>query len=640
MKALEVIPISKGISKETFTYFTGSDVSIGDIIKVQLRKRVIPALVVSTKEIEDIKSEIKSSPFPLKKIEKNKTYHLLKKEFVQAAQATASYYAGTTGAVLSSIIPKTIFENIDKIKIPEENKETKVVVAPEKFVIQSNDEDRYAHYKSIIREEFAKNSSVFFCLPTIQDIKKAMEKLQKGIETYTFILHGSMSKKEIIETINKILAEDHPILIIATGAFFSIPKSNISTIILDKENSRAYKVQSRPYVDIRYFAETFAQKINAKIIFGDLLLRAETIWRYKNAELVEIAPLKFRSLTTSSQEIIDMRNKSEDLPEEESKKSETKKTFKIFSDELEEKIKESIENNEHMFIFTARRGLSPSTLCADCGNIVKCNTCGAHTVLHKSPAENFFLCHKCGERRSALEKCSNCSGWRLTTLGIGSELVEEKIQEKYPNAKIFRIDADSTPTHKRAEIMAEKFYNSPQGILIGTEMALLYLTEKVENSAVVSMDSFFSIPDFRINERILNILLKIRAITDKKLIVQTRDAGQKVFEYAIKGNLVEFYRDEIEDRKMLNYPPFSNLIKISIVGTKNEITPFVESFQKTIEPYDIDIFPAFIPQSKGKYGVNGIIKVPARDWPNKELVEKLKFLPMNYSVNIDPDSLI
>jgi primosomal protein N' (replication factor Y) len=409
---------------------------------------------------------------------------------------------------------------------------------------------------------------------------------------------------------------------------------------LDKENSRAYKVQSRPYVDIRYFAETFAQKINAKIIFGDLLLRAETIWRYKNAELVEIAPLKFRSLTTSSQEIIDMRNKSEDLPEEESKKSETKKTFKIFSDELEEKIKESIENNEHMFIFTARRGLSPSTLCADCGNIVKCNTCGAHTVLHKSPAENFFLCYKCGERRSALEKCSNCSGWRLTTLGIGSELVEEKIQEKYPNAKIFRIDADSTPTHKRAEIMAEKFYNSPQGILIGTEMALLYLTEKVENSAVVSMDSFFSIPDFRINERILNILLKIRAITDKKLIVQTRDAGQKVFEYAIKGNLVEFYRDEIEDRKMLNYPPFSNLIKISIVGTKNEITPFVESFQKTIEPYDIDIFPAFIPQSKGKYGVNGIIKVPARDWPNKELVEKLKFLPMNYSVNIDPDSLI
>jgi primosomal protein N' (replication factor Y) len=261
-------------------------------------------------------------------------------------------------------------------------------------------------------------------------------------------------------------------------------------------------------------------------------------------------------------------------------------------------------------------------------------------VLHKSPAENFFLCHKCGERRSALEKCANCGGWRLTTLGIGSELVEEKITEKYPNAKIFRIDADNTPTHKRAEIMAEKFYNSPQGILVGTEMALLYLTEKVENSAVVSMDSFFSIPDFRINERILNILLKIRAITYKKFIVQTRDVEQKVFEYAIKGNLVEFYRDEIEDRKVLNYPPFSNLIKVSIVGTKNEITPFVENFQKIIEPYDIDIFPAFIPQSKGKFGVNGIIKIPAKDWPNKELIEKLKNLPMDYSINIDPDSLI
>ena len=271
---------------------------------------------------------------------------------------------------------------------------------------------------------------------------------------------------------------------------------------------------------------------------------------------------------------------------------------------------------------------------------MKCNTCGAHTVLHKSPTENFFLCHKCGERRSALEKCSNCSGWRLTTLGIGSELVEENLKEMYPNSKIFRIDSDVTPTHKKAEHVAEKFYSSPQSILIGTEMALLYLTEKVENSAVVSMDSFFSIPDFRINERILNILLKMRAITDRKLIIQTRDVTQKVFDYAIRGNLVDFYRDEMEDRKALRYPPFTNLIKVSIIGAKDEIVPFVEGFQKEIEPYEIDVFPAFIPQARNKYSVNGIIKVPHSEWPNTKLIERLKALPLNFSVNVDPDSLI
>jgi primosomal protein N' (replication factor Y) len=637
MKILEVIPISKGINKDTLSYFSGSDIPIGSIIKVPLRKRIVPALVIDSKNVEDSKSEIKNSSFALKKIEKTKYTNLLTKNFVESAQATADYYIGSTGSVLNSLIPKMLLENTDKIKlsenmIPENKKTTKA----EKFVIQSNDDDRYAEYKSIIREEFAKNSSVFFCLPTIQDIKKAKEALHKGIESYTFVLHSSMNKKDIVETINKIIAEKHSVLIIATGGFFTVPKDNIGTIILDKENSRAYKTQTRPYIDMRKFAEIFSEKINAKIIFGDLLLRTDTIWRQKKGELVELVSLKFRSLTTSSQEIIDMRSIQKETSETET----SKKVFRILSEKLEKEIKNNIENNEHMFIFTGRRGLSPSTVCADCGNIVKCNSCGAHTVLHTSAAENFFLCHKCGERRSALEKCLLCGGWRLTTLGIGSELVEQKIKELFPKAAIFRIDADATATHNKAQTVADKFYNSPQGILVGTEMALLYLTGKIENTAVVSIDSFFSIPDFRINERILNILLKIRSITDKNFIIQTRDISQKVFDYAIKGNLVDFYRDEISDREKFNFPPFSTLIKISISGTKDEVLESVENLQKLIAPHTIDIFPAFIPQSKGKYGVNGIIKIPMGKWPEKDLREKLKMLPMDILINVDPDSLI
>lgn len=632
MKILEVIPIAKGIKNDTLSYFSGSDIPVGSVIKVPLRKRIIPALVIHSKEVIDAKSEIKNSAFALKKIEKVKYKNLLNKNFVKAIEKTTEYYVGSIGTVLNSLVPKVFLENIDKIKLPENNEPVdKKITRSEKFVIQSNNDDRYAQYKSIIREEFARNSSVFFCLPTIQDIKKAETSLCKGIEQYTFILHSSINKKNIIEIINKILNEKHPILIIGTGSFLSILQNNIQTIIVDKENSRSYKNQNRPYVDIRKFAEIFAEITNSKIIFGDLLLRTDTIWRQKNNDFVEISPLKFRSLTTSTQEIIDMRAKHKDVEN---------KTFRVLSKQLEEKIQETIDNNEHMFIFTGRRGLSPSTVCADCENIVKCNSCGAHTVLHKSATENFFLCHKCGERRSALEKCSECGGWRLTTLGIGSELVEELLKENYPKANIFRIDTDSTSSHKKALEVAEKFYNSPQGILIGTEMALLYLTEKIENTAVVSIDSFFSIPDFRINERILNILLRIRSITDKNFIIQTRDINQQIFDYAIKGNLIDFYKNEIADRENFNFPPFTTLIKISVSGTKNEVLSIVENIQKMIEPHEIDVFPAFIPQSKGKYGVNGIIKISSKKWPDKVLYEKLKNLPMNVSVNIEPDSLI
>jgi primosomal protein N' (replication factor Y) (superfamily II helicase) len=572
MKILEVIPIARGINKDTLSYFSGNDIPVGSIIKVPLRKRIVPALVINSREIRESKTEIKKSSFALKKIAKIKFTNLLTKNFINSAKVATNYYVGSMSSVLNSIIPKILLDNIDKIKLENDSPTIiKKSANPEKFVIQSNDEDRYAQYKSIIREDFVKNSSIFFCLPTIQDIKKAKESLQKGIEQYTHVLHGSMSKKDIINTINKILEEEHPVLIIGTGGFLAIPKKNIGTIILDKENSRSYKTQTRPYIDIRKFAEIFSAETNAKIIFGDLLLRTETIWRQEKGELMELVSLKFRSLTTSIQEIIDMRLIQKDTNDN------SKYSFKIFSDKLEKIIRENIENNEHMFIFTGRRGLSPSTVCADCGNVVKCNSCGAHTVLHlptqtsKSNMENFFLCHKCGERRLANEKCSYCGGWRLTTLGIGSELVEEKIKEIYPKVNIFRIDTDNTPTHKKAQDTALKFYNSPQGILVGTEMALLYLTQKIENSAIVSIDSFFSIPDFRINERILNILLKIRSITDEYFIIQTRDIKQKVFDYAIKGNLVDFYREEISDREKLNFPPFTILIKITIIGTKDEV---------------------------------------------------------------------
>ena len=634
MKVIEVIPISRGINKEQLSYFTASEIEIGSLISVPLRKRTVPAIVVSVSEVEDMKAEVKNSPFALKKIEKAKSHKLLLKNFIDSADDTAKYFISSIGAVLSSIVPKVILENAEKIKLPEEPKKNTRDLC-EKLVLQAPDEERFANYRSLIREEFARDSSVFFCLPTIQDLKKAVDKLQKGIEKYTFVFHSSLSKKEVIDNINQILAEKHPVLIIGTGGFLSIPREDIGTIIVDKENARSYKLQTRPYIDIRYFTEKFAEKNKMRIIFGDLLLRTETIYRYKTTELVEVAPLKFRSLSTSTQEMMDMKEIKK-LDENGIEKAE----FKIISPKLERLLRENVENNEHAFIFVGRRGLSPSTVCADCGTIVACNSCSAHIVLHKSSVENFFLCHKCGERRSALEKCKNCGGWHLTTLGIGAEMVEQEIQDMFPDQKIFKINTDTTPTHKKALLEIEKFYSAPQGILVGTEMALLYLSEKISNSAVVSIDSFFSVPDFRINEKVLNILLKIRSVTDKNFLIQTRDTKQKIFDYAIRGNLVDFYKEELDDRKTLNYPPFSILIKVNIIGTKAEVMEAVEKLQKSIEPYEIDIFPAFIPQSKGKYSVNGVVKIKKEDWPNEKLLGVFKALPQNYTVNVDPESLL
>ncbi|MFZ2038843.1 MAG: primosomal protein N' [Minisyncoccia bacterium] len=638
MKLIGIIPISRGIAKEKLSYFSTEDFPIGSIVYVSLRSKNIPGLVVSSQDALEEKSSIKKLSFTIKKVSKKPPVELFLPNFIKTCQEEARYLATTTGAVLYSVMPSGILENLDKIEKTELTVKRKNEVG-EKFVVQSDDEERYSNYKSIIREEFAKGYSVFFCLPTIQETKKAVSLLSKGIETYTFVLHSGLTKKEILKTWNKIMAEKHSVLVVMTGSFLSLPRPDIGTIIIDRESSRSYKSQHRPFLDIRCFAEKLALNYNVRLVLGDILLRTETIWRYKNNEFFELFPLKFRSLSLSSQEIIDMCPKpvEQDFVEEKDKK---KIEFKIISDDLVNLIKNNQDDSEHLFIFSARRGLHPTTLCADCGTIVTCHNCKSPIVLHTASKGNFFLCHRCGERRSASEKCFKCDSWRLATLGIGSELIEKEIQKIFPDMKIFRLDADNADSHKKALQIAEKFYSSPGSILIGTEMSLPYIYEKIQNSAVISMDAFFSLPDFRINERIINIILKIKSFTSKRFILQTRKAQAKIWDYAVRGNLADFYRDEIGDRQMLSYPPYSTLIKISLLGNKDVVVGEMEKLQKEIEPHIIDIFPAFIPSKAGKYQIHGLIKVKGDDWVDEALLEKIQNLPPIFNVNVNPESLL
>ena len=169
---------------------------------------------------------------------------------------------------------------------------------------------------------------------------------------------------------------------------------------------------------------------------------------------------------------------------------------------------------------------------------------------------------------------------------------------------------------------------------------LLYPNKKVHNAAIISLDSLFSIPDFRIQEKIIHTLLTLRSLTTKEFIVQTRRAEEKVFEYALKGNLSDFYRDTIAERNIFNYPPFVNLIKITLEGPKEAIIAEMNSIQKSLEPHVVDIFPAFTHTVRGDYVLHGLMRIPRGNWPSESLSNKLRSLPPSVSVNIDPESLL
>ena len=162
MRIVTVIPIAKGISKDTLTYFTKKDVAVGSIVSIPLRSKTAYGLVTGSREATEIKSELKSLTYSIRKIDNIESHSFLSPQFIDAVSEIADYGASSIGAVLSVLIPKTILEGSDELSF---DKKDSLRGSHETLLLQSDDEERYATYKSLIREEFAKNRSVFFCLP-------------------------------------------------------------------------------------------------------------------------------------------------------------------------------------------------------------------------------------------------------------------------------------------------------------------------------------------------------------------------------------------------------------------------------------------------------------------------------------------
>lgn len=648
---IHVVPITRGIGKEELSYFTLKEVREGFIVSVPLRKKQIPALVVGVEKAVLSRTELRSLPYSLRKISNVKSHTLLSPSFMNAAKDASAYFATTTGAILSALTPHSLGS---ELKGPPENNSINVVStdtntrehggrksdAPRQMplLIQSADEERVAAYRGIIREEFARGGSVFLCLPEVTEIERMAGTLSRGIEEYSIVLHAGISGKKLVAAWTKAVTEKHPLLIIATGQFLSLPRTDIRTIVVEKESSRAYKTPVRPYTDIRTFAEILARHMRARLIFGDLSLRPETIARKNDGQMTEFSTLAFRSLTTAQKSLIDMRTPNTPTIN-------TPKTFSVISDELAKIIKNAVTGSEQIFLLSARRGLNPITTCNDCGSVVLCKRCSAPMALHGDlssgkGAKNTFLCHKCGIREKSTDTCAICGGWRFALLGIGTERVAEEVEKLFPEAHLFRMDRDTITTHKRALDLREKFYNTPGGILVGTEMAIPYLNRDISVVSAVSVDSLFTIPDFRINERVFSLLLRLRSRASKHFLIQTRDPENRILRYALDGNMIDFYREEIAERKVFNYPPFSTLIKITREGAELAARKDIETLAEKLEMYAPEAYEASARSARGQLRMHLLLKIPSGTWVDEILLNILRTLPPHYAISVDPENIL
>jgi len=645
MKLIHVVPITRGVYQGQLSYFSNKDVQEGALVTISVRNKKVPGIVISTEHVRDVKSKIKEASFAVKKIDSFSARQLFLPAFIRAAQKTANYFASETGAVLFHLISSAVILNRDTLLTPTLHLDTPSATRNERLIMEANLENRLFHYKSLIREEFARKKSVYLCVSTIYEAEQISSELQKGIEDYVVVLHSSVSKKELIKRYNQATTEEHPLLIVATGGFFSLPRNDFSTIIIERENTRGFKSLSRPFIDIRTFALFFAAEIGARIILADQPLSIDSRFKAEQGEFDEFTRSRFQSDIEADQVIIDMR--SDTVKGLETKDEvqiptqvETKKKFAALSTDLVQLLSEAGKRDERSFLFNVRRGIAPNTVCEDCGSTVMCHVCDAPTVLHKSQDGNVFVCHKCGSNRSAKERCVHCNSWKLKPLGIGIERIREELTRTFPDRPLFLIDSDNTKTHKQASAIAQAFYTTDGAILVGTEMVLPYLRKPIPYTAIVSVDSLLSLPDPRVHERVFYLLLQIREKALNTFLLQTRQPELLIIDYVLHGNLRDFYRAEIEGRKKFKYPPYTILIKLTAIGTRLRAAEEMEELLKQFTEYGLHIYPSFVPVTKGKYSLNGLIRIPKDAWPDLKLVSILRALPPHIVVQVDPESTL
>src|SRR3989344_1679391 len=645
MKIVNIIPLAKGPLRGNLTYFTAKNIENGDLVSITLRNKKMLGLVVSAENVSDTKMNIKDMTFNLKKIIEVKENSIFLKEYLESALVMSRYFASSKNDAIASLIPKLFREEYDKIA-KFKNSEARLNVLgfaslkqkTEKLLLQEPFEDRVSIYKTLIRENFALKKSVFIVLPTENDIKNFEEHLSKGIKEFTFAVYGGLSVKKIIKKFEEITTTPHSILILATAPFLCIPRGDIGVIILERESSNSYKMIARPHFDLRIFTELFASKINAKFISSDTLLRFETVAKQETEHHIPMHPLSFRINFGGKIEV--------------QKRVEKKLPFKIFSTETLKEIENALAQKKKVFIFALRKGLATQTICRDCGEVVSCKKCRAPLVLYNlgEDKNRTLVCNKCREEKDGVATCDNCQSWNLAPLGIGTDTVYEEIKKIFPKNKISKLDKESAKNKKTAEKIIKEFDSNSGSILVGTEMALFYLKNKVALSVIASFDSLWSIPNFKMSERILQLVTSITSITENKLILQTKNDQDPAILAIESGNLLPFVREELEDRKKLGYPPYKRFIKIKHLGNKIETLKAKQLLAEILKDYKPLIFSGFIAQIKGKYVTNALIKLETKDWSlpelssnssiDENLLAKLLSLPHSFEIFVDPEDLL
>ena len=629
MFVISVSPLKRGITIDTLSYFSSTAYPVGTILTIPVRNASIFGLVTKSEAVSTAKTALRAATFSLKKLPPQIDAPIIGDAYIKTAQALSVYYATPLGTILYNLLPPEIRSGDIPLPHTHHLKET-ATHTPQ--ILHASKKDRYLSYRSLVRETFAHSGSILIVVPSSIDASEIEIELGAGIADRIITLTSTMTTSELKKAYRTLDDFSKTKLIIATTSHAIIERHDITLVIMEHARSTYYKEFNRPYLDYRDVLRIHAQHAGRKIIFADILPRTEEEKLRRDESYYTYGETPKRMELSGKLEIINMVKDITDTT-----------NFSLISPEVVTHIKNTRKKKENVFLFAARRGLAPLVSCMDCTHIFRSPESGAPYSLIRTirdgVEERWFVCSVSGEKIRAAETCPACGSWRLRERGIGIQQVYDELHKLFPDVPIILFDHLSARTYKKALFLRDTFYTTRGAILLGTHMAIPYLTKPVSLSVVVNMDALLATPTWRIEEENLALLLTLRERTRDTVLVQTRTPENGVLTHAKAGSVEQFYTEELELRNAFNYPPYATFIHFTWQGTLEHVKKIEEEISRSFASFGITIYPN--PTAPSTTPIfYALIRIPSTEWPHPEIIARIKNIHPSVRVVINPDRIV
>ncbi len=417
-------------------------------------------------------------------------------------------------------------------------------------------------YMDIIEKVISMNRQVIMLIPEIALTYQTVKRFYLRFGDRISIMNSRLSAGERYDQYLRAKRGETDIVIGPRSALFT-PFERLGLIIIDEEHENSYKSESAPKYHAREVALKRAGLENASVILGSATPSLEAYSRAEDGR-IKLYTLKQRAANAGKPKVtvVDMREELKN------------KNRSVFSLQLKAMIAERLEKKEQMMLFLNRRGYTGFISCRSCGKVIKCRHCDVSMTLHKG---NIMMCHYCGEKAAAADKCPECGSRYIGSFGIGTQKVEELIKKEFPSARVLRMDADTTRGKTGHEEILSAFANGEADILVGTQMIVKgHDFHNVTLVGILLADLSLYSSDFRSAERTYQLLAQAagragRGAKNGEVVIQTYNTEHYAVKKAALDDYEGFYAEEMTYRRLMKYPPSQSMLLITVLSA-DELT--------------------------------------------------------------------